>query len=227
MKASRWVQPAIAAFFVLVFLVAGMGAVSAANKVDALTGALLTDPIFKVRTHAALLLGKLGDKDAIDSLVKALGDDNKTVRAMAAQSLGKLGGDKATVALKSLLQRESDPFARGQAEKALATLTAVQAPLRFGVPDIRQDWVSSFREKFSCDAGLINGGFFVLEPRALDFIKDDATRWEEQPLETLAQRGKLAAYKHRGFWYAMDTLRDKNHLEELWAVGKAPWKIWP
>jgi hypothetical protein len=126
MKAFRWVQPAIAAFFVSVFLVAGMGAASAANKVDALAAALLADPSFKVRTQAALLLGKLGDKDAIDSLVKALGDDNKTVRAMAAQSLGKLGGDKATVALKSLLQRESDPFARGQAEKALATLTSAR-----------------------------------------------------------------------------------------------------
>jgi glucose-1-phosphate cytidylyltransferase len=111
-------------------------------------------------------------------------------------------------------------------KKALATLAAVQAPGRFGVPDIRQDWITSFREKSAGDAGLINGGFFVLEPRALDYIKDDATRWEEQPLQTLAQEGKLAAYKHPGFWYAMDTLRDKNHLEELWACGRAPWKIW-
>ncbi len=111
-------------------------------------------------------------------------------------------------------------------KKALATLTAVQAPGRFGVPDIRQDWITGFREKAAGDAGLINGGFFVLEPRALDYIKDDSTRWEEQPLQTLAEEGKLAAYRHLGFWYAMDTLREKNHLEELWASGQAPWKTW-
>jgi hypothetical protein len=125
MKAFRWVQPAIAAFFVSVFLVAGMGAASAANKVDALAAALLADPSFKVRTQAALLLGKLGDKDAIDSLVKALGDDNKTVRAMAAQSLGKLGGDKATVALKSLLQRESGRITGRQRSKGLLEVWSV------------------------------------------------------------------------------------------------------
>jgi glucose-1-phosphate cytidylyltransferase len=111
-------------------------------------------------------------------------------------------------------------------KKALATLTAVQAPLRFGIPDIRQDWVTSFREKLACEADLINGGFFVLEPSALDTIKDDSTRWEEQPLQALAKEGRLAAYKHSGFWQAMDTLREKNHLEELWASGKAPWKTW-
>jgi glucose-1-phosphate cytidylyltransferase len=111
-------------------------------------------------------------------------------------------------------------------KKALATLTAVQPPSRFGVPDVRQDWVTSFREKIACDVDLVNGGFFVLEPRALDTIKDDSTRWEEQPLQTLAKEGRLAAYKHTGFWHAMDTLRDKNHLEELWASGKAPWKTW-
>ena len=123
MKAFRWVRPALAAYVVLVFLVAGAGAALAANKVDDLAGALLADPSFKVRTQAALLLGKLGDNGAIDPLIKALGDDNKTVRAMAAQALGKLGGDKAALALKGLLARESDPFVRSQTEKALATLS--------------------------------------------------------------------------------------------------------
>lgn len=96
----------------------------AASKTDELSTALLSDPSFKVRTQAALLLGKLGDKAGVDSLVRALGDDHKTVRAMAAQSLGKLGGDKASAALKALLQREDDGFVRGQAEKALASLRA-------------------------------------------------------------------------------------------------------
>lgn len=96
----------------------------AASKTDELSTALLSDPSFKVRTQAALLLGKLGDKAGVDPLVRALGDDNKTVRAMAAQSLGKLGGDKASAALKALLQREDDGFVRGQAEKALASLRA-------------------------------------------------------------------------------------------------------
>ncbi len=111
-------------------------------------------------------------------------------------------------------------------KKALATLTAVQAPGRFGVPDIDGGLVTSFREKISEDAGWINGGFFVLEPGALDHIKDDATRWEEEPLQTLAKERKLAAYQHHGFWYAMDTLRDRTHLEELWSSGRAPWKKW-
>ncbi len=111
-------------------------------------------------------------------------------------------------------------------KKALATLTAVQAPGRFGVPDLGGGWVTSFREKISEDAGWINGGFFVLEPDVLDYIKDDATRWEEEPLQTLAKERRLAAYQHHGFWYAMDTLRDKSHLEELWSSGRAPWKKW-
>jgi hypothetical protein len=97
----------------------------AANKTDTLVAALLGDSSFKVRTQAALLLGKLGDKAAVDPLVRALGDDHKTVRAMAAQSLGKLGGEKAVAGLKALLQRESDGFVRGQAEKALAAIRAM------------------------------------------------------------------------------------------------------
>ena len=100
----------------------------AASKSDELSSALLSDPSFKVRTQAALLLGKLGDKAAVDPLIRALGDDNKTVRSMAAQSLGKLGGDKASAALRSLLEREKDAFVRGQAEKALASIVAAQPP---------------------------------------------------------------------------------------------------
>jgi hypothetical protein len=103
----------------------GLAAASwAAGKTDALSRALLTDPSFKVRTQAALLLGKLGDKAGVDALVRALGDDSKTVRAMAAQSLGKLGGDKAATALRALLTRERDGFVRGQTEKALAAIAS-------------------------------------------------------------------------------------------------------
>jgi glucose-1-phosphate cytidylyltransferase len=74
---------------------------------------------------------------------------------------------------------------------------------------------------------MINGGFFVLSPEVLDYITDDSTTWEREPLECLAQEGNLAAYQHRGFWQPMDTLRDKIHLEKLWQSGKAPWKVWP
>ncbi|MBI4062053.1 MAG: glucose-1-phosphate cytidylyltransferase [Elusimicrobia bacterium] len=110
--------------------------------------------------------------------------------------------------------------------KAVATLTAVQAPTRFGVLDMKGDRVTSFREKVPGDAGWINGGFFIVEREALGLIKDDATRWEAGPLQTLARKGQLAAYKHKGFWQPMDTLRDKAYLEELWASGRAPWKVW-
>ena len=127
MSALRWVLPAQVAGLAAVLLFASPRAVFAGNKVDDLAGALLGDPSFKVRTQAALLLGKLGDKAGVDPLVKALADENKTVRAMAAQSLGKLGGDAAELALKTVLQRESDTFVRGQAEKALAAILAAKA----------------------------------------------------------------------------------------------------
>ena len=110
--------------------------------------------------------------------------------------------------------------------KALTTLTAVQAPSRYGILDLKREHVTSFREKVPGDAGWINGGFFVVEREALKLIKGDATRWEAEPLEALASKGKLAAYKHEGFWHAMDTLRDKTRLDELWASGRAPWKVW-
>jgi glucose-1-phosphate cytidylyltransferase len=108
-----------------------------------------------------------------------------------------------------------------------ATVTAVQPPGRFGVLDVADDGgVTSFREKPGNEIGWINGGFFVLEPSVFDLIEGDATVWEREPLERLAARGDLAAYRHRGFWQPVDTLRDKRALEALWAGGTAPWKVW-
>jgi glucose-1-phosphate cytidylyltransferase len=108
----------------------------------------------------------------------------------------------------------------------LATIAAVQPPGRYGALDISQQQVYSFTEKPRGDGGLINGGFFVLSPKVLDLIEGDKTTWESGPLEVLAQRGELMAWRHDGFWQPMDTLRDKNHLEELWEKGIAPWKQW-
>lgn len=107
-----------------------------------------------------------------------------------------------------------------------ATVTAVQPPGRFGALDIREGRISRFEEKPSGDGAWVNGGFFVLEPSALEYIANDDTIWERQPLETLAANGQLSAYAHRGFWQPMDTLRDRVKLEELWSSGNAPWKVW-
>ena len=107
-----------------------------------------------------------------------------------------------------------------------ATLTATYPPGRFGALDFDGHKVRSFREKPKGDGGMINGGFFVLSPEVLDYIEDDSTIWERAPLERLADEGQLAAFQHTGFWQPMDTLRDKTHLEELWASGRAPWKVW-
>jgi glucose-1-phosphate cytidylyltransferase len=107
-----------------------------------------------------------------------------------------------------------------------ATLTGVQPPGRFGALELSGHQVKSFQEKPDGDGSWINGGFFVLEPSVIDLIADDATIWERKPLEALAKSGQLSIYKHNGFWQPMDTLRDKQHLEELWASGKAPWKTW-
>lgn len=110
----------------------------------------------------------------------------------------------------------------------LATLTAVQPVGRFGVfsLDHEQSRISSFKEKPEGGAGWINGGFFVLEPKVLDYIQGDSTVWEREPLETLAEHGQLMAYRHRGFWQSMDTLRDRMLLEEYWKSGRAAWKVW-
>lgn len=109
-----------------------------------------------------------------------------------------------------------------------ATLTAVQPPGRFGALQFGrpQEVVAGFEEKPVGDGGWVNGGFFVLSRRVLDLITGDDTVWESGPLQQLAAAGQLRAYRHSGFWQAMDTLRDKNHLEHLWQNGRAPWKIW-
>ena len=108
----------------------------------------------------------------------------------------------------------------------LATLTAVQPEGRFGMMDMDGDYIGSFREKSKTDTGWINGGFIVLEPEVLDYVKDDTISFEREPLEKLANEGQLINYKHYGFWQCMDTLRDKQKLEELWESGRAPWKVW-
>jgi len=107
-----------------------------------------------------------------------------------------------------------------------ATLTATYPPGRFGALDIRNGQVMNFKEKPKGDGAMINGGFFVLTPQVLDYLTDDSTIWEQEPLMNLANDGQLMAYEHQGFWQPMDTLRDKNHLEELWESGEAPWKTW-
>ena len=107
-----------------------------------------------------------------------------------------------------------------------ATLTGVQPPGRFGALEIEGNRIKSFQEKPDGDGSWINGGFFVLEPSVIDLIDADSTIWERKPLESLAKTDQLSIYKHNGFWQPMDTLRDKQHLEELWASGKAPWKTW-
>jgi glucose-1-phosphate cytidylyltransferase len=114
-----------------------------------------------------------------------------------------------------------------RAHGALATLTAMHAPSRFGLLDILPDnSIKSFREKPQNTRDMINGGFFVLSPRVFDLIEGDHTVWEREPLEMLARTGQLKAFRHEGFWQPMDTLRDKNHLESLWDSGNAPWVIW-
>jgi glucose-1-phosphate cytidylyltransferase len=108
----------------------------------------------------------------------------------------------------------------------LATMTAVQPPGRFGCLSIEDTTVTSFLEKPVGDGGWINGGFFVLSPKVIDRISGDESTWEREPLESLANDRELHAYFHHGFWQPMDTLRDKNHLEELWQIKTAPWKVW-
>jgi|TARA_B100001540_G_C15814451_1_gene646323 glucose-1-phosphate cytidylyltransferase len=111
-------------------------------------------------------------------------------------------------------------------KKSTATLTAVHPPERFGVLSLNDDYVTEFHEKHSGESSWINGGFFVFEPEIFDYLDDDKTVLEKFPLETLAKENKLTAFKHNGFWYPMDTLREKKYLENLWATEKAPWKIW-
>jgi glucose-1-phosphate cytidylyltransferase len=108
----------------------------------------------------------------------------------------------------------------------LATMTATYPPGRFGALDIEDGRVTHFLEKPKGDGGMINGGYFVLSPKVIDYITEDATIWEQEPLRNLASDGELMAFEHHGFWQPMDTLRDKLYLEELWDGRKAPWRVW-
>jgi glucose-1-phosphate cytidylyltransferase len=128
------------------------------------------------------------------------------------------GDGLADVDLKSLVDLH-------RREKVLATVTSVSPPGRFGALISQGERVLSFREKPE-GSSRINGGFFVLSPAVIDYIDNDRTVWEGEPLERLAQDGQLAAYAHEGFWHPMDTLRDMNQLEAMWSSGKAPWKVW-
>ncbi len=108
----------------------------------------------------------------------------------------------------------------------LVTLTATQPPGRFGVLKLSGNDILGFQEKPQGDGGWINGGFFVLSHKVLDYIAGDQTIWEREPMDLLASEGQIVAFSHSGFWQPMDTLRDKNHLEDLWKSGNAPWKVW-
>ena len=111
-------------------------------------------------------------------------------------------------------------------ERALATVTAAQPPGRFGALNTKGNRVLAFQEKPAGEGGWVNAGFFVISPQVGDYIEGDMTVWEQEPLQRLASDGQLAVHFHKGFWQAMDTLRDKLHLEDLWARGQAPWKTW-
>jgi glucose-1-phosphate cytidylyltransferase len=111
-------------------------------------------------------------------------------------------------------------------KKSIATLTAIHPPERFGVLNLSEDYVREFHEKHTGENSWINGGFFVFEPEIFSYLDNDKTILERTPLETLAKEKQLRAFKHNGFWYPMDTLRDKKHLEKLWETGKPGWKVW-
>ena len=120
--------------------------------------------------------------------------------------------------------RELIDFHKVQGKKA--TVTAVKPAGRFGALEIEKNNVLNFNEKPLGDGNWINGGFFILEPKILELIQNDKTIWEKEPIEKLVEKGELAAYKHTKFWHPLDTLRDKNYLEELWTSGNADWKVW-
>lgn len=120
----------------------------------------------------------------------------------------------------------SDLVRLHKSKGTLATLTATKPPGRFGAINVHDGRVNSFHEKPEGDGGWINGGFFVLSPKVIDYIDGDNTVWERGPMQRLAREGQISAYLHEGFWQPMDTLRDKLHLEDLWSSGMAPWKIW-
>jgi glucose-1-phosphate cytidylyltransferase len=113
-----------------------------------------------------------------------------------------------------------------ESKQRLATVTAVRPPARFGALEMKDGLVTGFQEKPIGDGGWINGGFFVLSPEVARYIDGDETVWEREPMERLARDDQLAAYRHDGFWYAVDTVRDMQHLQELWESGDPPWKLW-
>jgi len=113
-----------------------------------------------------------------------------------------------------------------RSHEKFATVTTVRSPARFGRLSFEGDVVTEFHEKSQLGEGWINGGFFVLNAKVIDYISSDETIWEREPIEQLAQDGQLMGYRHYGFWSCMDTLKEKNSLEELWQTGKAPWKVW-
>jgi glucose-1-phosphate cytidylyltransferase len=129
------------------------------------------------------------------------------------------GDGLSNVDLRQLIQFHADMG-------TLAAVTAVQPPGRFGALDVQRNLITAFKEKPQGDGGWINGGFFVLTPGVLDYIEGDATVWEREPLERLAREGQLSAFRHRGFWHPMDTLRDRTSLEAQWSSGEAAWKVW-
>jgi glucose-1-phosphate cytidylyltransferase len=129
------------------------------------------------------------------------------------------GDGVADVDLKALIDFHHD-------QGCLATVTAVQPRGRWGTLDVTGDRIERYEEKPKGDGGWVNGGFFVLSPEVGRYIEDDATVWEREPLEQLAREGQLAAYKHEGFWHAVDTLRDKQMLQEHWDSGSPPWRVW-
>ena len=111
-------------------------------------------------------------------------------------------------------------------KKVLATVTACKPPEKYGLLKIENEKVVDFQEKPHVEGKWVNGGFFVLNPKVFDYIKDDSTVWEKEPMEKLTKDGQLSAYKHRGFYQPMDTISDKNHLEKLWQNNQASWKVW-
>ena len=137
-------------------------------------------------------------------------------RALAVQRLGVFRDPNN---IKDLVKYHKE-------KKKIATVTAVQQRGRFGNIEMENELVKNFKEKPLGDGSWVNGGFFVLEPQVFDYLKDENTVWEREPLEKLAKVGQLSVYKHTNFWKPLDTLRDKDYLEKLWASGKAPWKIW-
>ena len=129
------------------------------------------------------------------------------------------GDGLANISIKELIKFHKN-------NNTLATVTAVQPPARFGALELNENKVLSFTEKPPGDGYWINGGYFILEPGVFDYLENDSTVWEKEPIENLAKNNQLSVYRHSGFWQPLDTLRDKNKLEELWSTGKAPWKLW-